>query len=319
MSHLQPQAIQRFIEKRLNYPVYEVKKLGAGATSTAWLINCGSDQFVFRATHHTTNRPITYRSEFLILHKLYEQGVPVPEPLYSSFDQVSDLDERVSAWAITRSIVGNPILGNGLTSNVASQLGEFLQVLHQLPSSNFGRLNEQSTSLEGQQITHLGGICARWCWAKLWPYDNSSLSDHPIAIMAPSLLNSLTRVETKLWRITTQEDVVLNHSDLYGEHIFTSNENLSGTIDFGAAFIATRGWDFAVLAYYHGWEAVKVILKSYSQNNRQYRQILHQAHHLALVVGLYKLEKAVTAKREANRQQRIVQFVTETLSLLGSE
>ena len=313
------QAIQRFIENLLEHPVQEVKKLGSGATSTAWWITCGSDHFVFRATHHTTNRPITYQSEFLILHSLYEQGLPVPEPLYNSFDQASDFGESVSAWAITRSIVGNPILKNRLTANVASQIGAFLQVLHQLPCSDFGRLNEQSKRLQGQQVTHVSGIRARWCWAKLWPYDHSLLSDHPITILAPNLLNALMRIETELWRITTQEEVVLNHSDLYGEHIFTSHENLSGVIDFGAAFIATRGWDFAVLAHYHGWEVVEVILKSYSQNDRQYSHLLHQARHLALVVALYKLDKAVTARLEADKQRRIVQFVAETLSLLGTE
>jgi len=129
---------------------------------------------------------------------------------------------------------------------------------------------------------------------------------------------SISTKNVRTRRITTQEEVVLNHSDLYGEHIFTSGENLSGVIDFGAAFIATRGWDLAALAHYHGWAVVEVILKSYSQNDRQYRHLLQQTRYLALVVGLYKLEKAVTARSEANKQRRIVQFVAETLSLLGN-
>ncbi|MEO1288164.1 MAG: aminoglycoside phosphotransferase family protein, partial [Chloroflexota bacterium] len=314
---VQPQAIQRFIENLLEYPVHEVKKLGSGATSTAWRINCGSDQFVFRTTNHATNRQITYRSEFLILKSLYAKGLPVPEPICNSFEQVGEFDENVSAWAITRLVVGDPILKNPLTAKVANQLGEFLQILHELPCSNFGRLDEQSSNLKGQQTTQISGISARWCWAVLWSYDNSVLSEHPIASMAPNLLNSLMRVETELWRITTQDAVVINHSDLYGEHIFTLHDNLSGIIDFGAAFIGIQGWDFAVLAYYHGWEMVKVTLKSYSQNSNQYSYLLYQAHYLALVVGLYKLEKAVKTKRDVNKQQRIIQFVAETLSLLN--
>lgn len=317
MSYIKPQTIQTFIENLLNHPVCEVKKLGSGATSTAWSVSCGSDQLIFRASQYITNRPITYRSEFMILQRLYEQGLPVPEPLYSSFDQTSDFDESISAWTITRSVVGNPTLKNKLTSKVARQLGEFLWIVHQLPCSNFGRLDEQSSSLKGQQILHIDGIRARWCWAQLWPFDNSMLSDHPIAIMAPNLLNSLKDVEIELWRITKEDEVVLNHSDLYGDHIFTSDEILSGVIDFGAAFISTRGWDFAVLAHYHGWEVVEMILKSYSQNEKQYNHLLQEARYLALVVGLYKLEKAVTVSSEANKQQRIIQFVAKTLSLLG--
>lgn len=319
MSRIQPHAIRRFIEELLEYPVCEVKKLGSGATSTAWLVTCGSDQLVFRVTYHTTNRPITYQSEFLILRSLYEQGLPVPEPLYNSFDQVADFDKSIPAWALTRLIAGKPVLTHKLTIKVASQLGEFLRILHQLPCSNFGRLDEQSKSLKGQQISHIDGIRARWCWARLWPYDNHLLSEHPIATISPNLLNALSTVETRLWRITTQEEAVVNHSDLYGEHIFTSDENLTGVIDFGAAFIATPGWDFAVLAYYHGWEVVEVILKDYSQDGKSYSDLLQQARYLALVVGLYKFDKAVSARREANKQQQIVQFLAETLSLLDNK
>ena len=306
--------IQKFIANLLGHTHCEVKSLGAGATSRAWLISCRSDQFVLRTVHSTTNRPITYRSEFLILQNLYKQGLPVPEPLYNSFEQTFQLDEHTSAWAITRLVAGKPILNNKLTPKVARQLGTFLKVFHQLPCSKFGRLNEKSDHLIGKQTSPIEGIRARWCWAQLWLFDNSALSEHPITTLAPTLLNPLKAIETTLWDIATKEDAVLAHSDLYGEHIFVDEGNLSGVIDFGATFIGARSWDFAVLAHYHGWETVETILQTYCKDRSEYSDLLQKTHYLTIIVGLYKLEKAVRIKRKISKQERITQFISDTLS-----
>jgi aminoglycoside phosphotransferase (APT) family kinase protein len=316
MNHIHLDTIQRFVEKLLDHTACEAKLLGIGATSTAWSLSCGSDQYIVRVVYASTNRPITYRSEFVILQRLYKLGLPVPEPLHHSFEQPYFLGEGISAWAITRLIPGKPILKNRLTATAAVQLGAFLKALHQLPCSNFGRLNENSERLEGQQTTAIEGIRGRWCWAQLWPFDNTLLSKHPIATLAPDLLNVLTAIEPKLWRIPAETESVLNHSDLHGEHIFITDQTLSGVIDFGAVCIATPGWDFAVLAYYHGWEAVKAILNGYTQVEPQRRHLLNESRYLAVVVGLYKLQKAVVAKSETTRQQQITRFLVETLSLL---
>lgn len=315
MSQLPPQAIQRLIKTVLGYSACEVTLIGSGATSTAWLVTCGTEKVVLRAVYHTTNRPVTYRSEFRILRQLYEQGLPVPKPLYTSFDQHIKLDDRVLAWAITQVVAGEAISKDKRPSKIACQLGEFLRILHELPCSNFGRLDEDSDALIGLQTSHVDGIRARWCWAQLFPFDNRSLAEHPISNLAPQLVDTLRGVEQKLWNITTETDVVLNHSDLYGEHIFISHNMLSGVIDFGASFIATRGWDFAVLGYYHGWESAEIALHCYADDREQYRQILHEAYCLALVVGLYKLAKP-SAIGHTGRQKRILQFVSETLSFI---
>jgi|GEM_PF-6161025 len=318
MSHIPPQVIQRLIETVLGYSSCDVTLIGSGATSTAWLITCGTEQVVLRAVYKTTNRPVTYRSEFRILRQLYEQGLPVPKTICTSFDQPADLDDRISAWAITRVVAGKPIAKSKLTPEIARQLGEFLRVLHQLPCSKFGRLDEDSDFLAGQQASQIEGIRARWCWSKLFPYDNRPLAEHPVSILAPRLVNTLMRFERELWEITTRADVVLNHSDLYGEHIFVADEMLFGVIDFGASFIATRGWDFAVLAYYHGWEVVEITLESYTSDREQYRQIMYEAYRLALVVGLYKLAKP-SAIGNINKQNHIIKFVSETLALIKAE
>lgn len=316
MNHIPLESVQRFVAVLFDWPHCEVKPLGRGATSTAWAVSCGSDQYVLRAVHQTTNRPITYRSEFLILQTLREQGCPVPDPLYTSFDQSLLFDKQVSAWAISRRVPGDAIFKRPLTPAVAAQLGAVLSTLHGLPHTNFGRMDENSTTLKGQQATQIEGIRARWCWAQMWPFDNTSLSAHPIITLTPGLEEKLKAIETKLWDITSESDTALTHSDLYGEHIFTDEEQLTGVIDFGAAFIATASWDFAVLAYYHGWEALETILQGYTQSRVERQHLLNQSHYLAVAIGLYKLEKAVRRGVVVTKQQQITRFIAETLSLL---
>lgn len=119
-----------------------------------------------------------------------------------------------------------------------------------------------------------------------------------------------------MWEIAKDTKAVLTHSDLYGEHIFIDGDTLSGVIDFGAAFIATPGWEFAVLAYYHGWESVRLILEGYTSGQERRNVLMRQAKYLAVVVGLYKLEKAVRKAAQAEKQQRILDVVTATLNQL---
>jgi aminoglycoside phosphotransferase (APT) family kinase protein len=136
-------------------------------------------------------------------------------------------------------------------------------------------------------------------------------------VIAPNLADILQAIESQLWHITTLAKPVLTHSDLHSEHIFASDDhNLSGIIDFGAAFIATPAWDFAVLAHYFGWNAVKGIIDSYTSVETERHDLLTQSQYLAVVVGLYKLQKAVKAKSGYRKQQNIVRFITETLSAL---
>lgn len=305
--------IRRLVEHVLDLKNYEIERSGTGASSMAWKVNGNGAAFVLRMMRPAANRPVTYQSEFAILRTLHADGFRVPEPITNSFEQPYNAGESLPPWAITRVIPGQPILKAKLNSVAAAQLGQFLTDLHALPVRAYGRLIEHNAPLHGQQSTPLAGICARWCWAQLWPFDQSKLFEHPISQLMPELLPRLSACESLLWNIATDEQVVLNHSDLYGEHIFLHDDDLSGIIDFGAAFIAVPAWEFAVLAHYHGWNAVEAILAAYQPATPD---LLDQSHHLALVVALYKLQKAVKAEVPAPKIQRIMAFVRETLACI---
>lgn len=315
MSDITLTLISNFFSKIIGSQATRVKLIGSGATSTAWQVDTSSGQYVLRVIYLTTNRPITYRSEFNILQSLYEQGLPVPEPITNSFQHDLSLHSTVSAWTITRQVRGKAILKNKMPTTVARELGLFLSQLHAMPCEKFGRLDEQNSDLVGQSTSPVDGICKRWCWADIYPFDETSLTQHYIAELSPDLMSKISKIENTLWDILDETPLVLNHSDLHGDHIFIHNNHLSGVIDYGTAFIATYGWDFAVLAYYHGWDVTIEAIVGYTGDRAHQQHLLHQSHYLALVVALYKLQK-LKDMHVPEKTTPILRFIAKTMQYI---
>ncbi len=298
---------------------FEAEILSSGATSTAWRVRCDHKDLVVRTPRPDSKRPITYRSEHRILEALYAQDQPVPQPISVGVNQALHALANASTWSITGPAAGTPLGSDRLTREAALCLGRLLQALHALPCSGYGRLTETSSELHGQQRTPIEGMLARWNRAKLWPFDQSNLSRHAIARLAPDLLDDLLQAQPSLWTIASESHTVINHSDLHGQHIFVNGGQLSGVIDFGAVFIGGPGWDFAVLAFYHGWQTASMVLESYEPDLIQRRELLRRARYLALVVALYKLEKAINHQPTTQQLKQITGFTTDTLLLLDEQ
>lgn len=310
------------IARQANIDVISVKLLGDGASSRAWQISDGDQSFIVRTMRDGSNRPVTYQSEFAILRHLALDGCPVPRPILNSCE-VAGLASQPFSWSITGMVAGKSVGSGPLSYKVASQLGHFLATLHRLPVSGYGRLCESTTLLCGQQQNQLDGICARWCWAPIWPYDQSVLSHHRVVDWAPQLIEPLLLLQTRLLALMDTEQVVVNHADLHGEHIFQQDNNLTGIIDFGAAFIGIAAWDFAVLAYYHGWHICRVALEGYLQGMAQqalkFDMFWRQVQEVAVVVALYKLAKISNPVVSSDKVARAITFIENALKGLRGD
>ena len=311
------QKIQHIVRFAIGISDWEITPLGRGATSAAWYVTDGTDEVIVRLIPPGTNRPTTYQSEFTILRLLEDRGCPVPQPILNSAECVGQLQDIPEPWAVTRVIKGQAIKKGRLPIQTARDLGELLAIVHTLPTEQYGRLGEQKDLLCGLQADPLSGIQARWCWAEIWPFDHLSLAEHCVAQLAPHLISELELVAPSILKMIEDESVVLTHSDLHGEHIFTQNERLTGIIDFGVAFIGTPAWDFAVVAFYHGWDVLREVLIGYSSLKEKREYHLAQTFKITLVVSLYKLSKAFESNAPQHKIQRIVEFTGKTLSLLS--
>ena len=148
----------------------------------------------------------------------------------------------------------------------------------------------------------------------MWPLNGHSLEAHPIAQLAPHLVPELQQHVPAIVETLQFTDGVLSHADLHGEHIFVRGSRLTGLIDFGAAFIGKRSWDFASLAFYHGWEAAEWAIEAYAANLDAQRQGKVEAAEIALLLAMYKLDKASTDNAQKAKIDRIVSFIELTLS-----
>ncbi len=310
------QKVHCIIEFSIGMSPATIKELGRGATSAAYQGTAGDKTIIVRMIPLGTNRPVTYQSEFTILRLLRDEGCPVPKPILNSAEHPDQLKDIVEPWAVTEVIKGQAIKKSCITPEVARELGRFTSTLHDLPTKGYGRLAEQKMRLQGLQNDHQAGVCARWCWADIWPFDNSNVEQHPISTVAPQTVKILSDLEPSIHEILTQDQPVLNHSDLHGEHIFVQDGALAGIIDFGVAFISVPAWEFAVMAFYHGWPATQEMLIGYSPAKEVQAHQLKQAQKLAIVVALYKLSKAKAAQAPLEKVARIRKFITDSLGML---
>jgi hypothetical protein len=220
-------------------------------------------------------------------------------------------------WSLLAPAVGEPLSRGPLSPNVARELGHFVKNLHQLPTSGYGRLFEEDNGFTGQDRCPIDGARNRWRWASsLFPLDGHELSGQPIALAAPDLVERLTDISEPILDIIRQERAVINHSDLSGEHIFISGDSLSAVIDFGSSFIGASAWEFATLAYYHGWKTLGIILQGYSADHNTRQLLLTKSRYLAVALGIYKFHKALTQKRKGSKIRRRLQFVRDALATI---
>ena len=178
---------------------------------------------------------------------------------------------------------------------------------------------EEGPGFVGQDSSPVNGIRNRWRWCtSLFPFDGRVLETHPIQRDAPDLAEQIRQLPNAIVAANETGGGVLIHSDLSGEHIFTSGGHLSGIIDFGSSFIGVPAWEFATLGYYHGWETLRIILRGYTIDERTRQDFERQAVVLGIALGLYKYDKALQEGRKPNKLQKRLRFIRETLLLLDA-
>lgn len=132
------------------------------------------------------------------------------------------------------------------------EVGRTLKLLHALPHTGFGLLQDRSDELRGQADTAPAGINTRL--HEVWPFTRDLLEHQPLIWKAPELHPLIKRLESELWDLTNLPSSVC-HTDLHAQQFhWQENGELETLLDFGEASIGPEAWDWASLAFFHGWE-----------------------------------------------------------------
>ena len=216
----------------------------------------------------------------------------VARPIANSDDR-SDLNALVDgrAWAVDSFIDGDDGTSETVGPAIWAELGGLLSKLHQLPIEG----------VEGTAATR---------FQQAWPLDPSPLSDHPISRVTPPLLEGLSRLEDDI-RMAASRSAVVLHGDPASYNLRISRGGLVGLVDFNDTFVGPPAWDFAWMAAYSGWRAVKAALPGHGATGDV---SMADIALLSIPTALHSASRAALLD-QPDRMARMVAFLEKTLEM----
>lgn len=256
-------------------------ELAAGLTSQVWLVDDGIQDWVVRLPQPDSGRLPSYESEQLIGSLLGTEGHPVAEWKVVRVDAIY--------CSVARRLQGTPISYQApWSARFASHLARLLRDLHTIRCVGYGPIRNTSTAIVGTATSNEDGIQARWSRAQIWPFDESTLDEHPVNQYAPDVAEAFNENATEI-RSAASGPIGLVHSDLHREHLLVApSGDLAAVLDFGDAFVGSITWDFALLHWYYGARNTQKVGNEYGKAGPD---LARRGQILARAVGLYKLAK----------------------------
>ncbi len=221
--------IARLVRDVLGAEPRGARPLGAGVATFAWRVETEGEAVVVLVEKPAAARPAAiegiadiaprFGSQCAILDALHPLDERVPRAIaWSSDPEHRDAARFDLPWAMMSEARGAPAAPEELRADGARDLGELLARLHALPCEGFGLTADRRDSLVGGAPGMVAGLLERW--PGLWPFDGTSLIAHPLARLAPRLIEPASRFREALLRFGELRRGVVLHSDLNPEHLF---------------------------------------------------------------------------------------------------
>ncbi len=268
------------VERVAGHQVDAVWALSAGRSSLTWVAQVGEERWVARIPIEDSGRRITDQAEGAIGRYLNSLGYPVAD--------WTIVDNNGTMCSVAREVPGVPAeYDRAWSDDFGRQLADVLADLHEMPAEGFGPLADDQNSVRGLSEDRVHGITDRWFHARIWPFDDSSLDDHPITDLAPGIARIATTLAGDIEAAGAGATGVV-HSDLHREHLLVDRDgSLTGVLDFGDAFIGSIAWDFALVNWYYGRANAAVVARHHPAGS----DVLDQGVTLSVAAGLYKVAK----------------------------
>ncbi|MFK8025005.1 MAG: aminoglycoside phosphotransferase family protein [Ilumatobacter sp.] len=259
--------------------------LAAGMSSVAWSAAVGGAEFVVRVPLGDGRRPMPeYTREAALLASLAERGVPVSVPIVVNVEGIE--------CSIASRIVGRQVEPHDWGARLIEQFAQALDAVHSMPPD---------LSVEADVIR-------RFHLARIWPFDGTSLDDHPVSTVWPAAPAQLALLRDDLER-AARGSLTVVHTDLHPQHVLVDDDGgLAGLLDFGDAFAGVAAWDHACLRYYHGAELQRRVVDAQRSNLAPTDRRIpsdRDVDLLSVAWGLYKLAKTPDRSDVVSRVERL--------------
>jgi hypothetical protein len=262
-------------------------------SSTAWRVLVDDAPWIIRTPIAASGRRPSARSEVAV-GRLLPASLRVPR---WRLVVVEETDCTASP-----ELPGRPVDPEWTWSaGFASAVGDVLSSTHGLGSgaTGWGPLVDRDDRLVGAAASNVAGVVDRWFLARMWPFDGASLEAHPVATVAPGLVDCLASLEGAVLDAASG-DRSLVHSDLHAQHLLVRGGELAGVLDFGDAFIGSAAWDIALLRHYYGVVNAHAVALALDEGET----LLAASRYLLVAVCAYKLAKEPARPGIVDRLER---------------
>jgi aminoglycoside phosphotransferase (APT) family kinase protein len=283
-----------------------------GATSRVWRAETPDGPVVIRLGDPLPGKTAGFGADAGARRRILQAGGRVAEPLaVGRLNGARAEDDTGIAWCIDRYVAGETSERGEIPERVCRDLGELLYRMHELPVVGYGLLQDRQDELVGRASDPASGLLTRL--QDPWPLGQTALDEHPIAGVAPDLLEPLMRLRDRLNVAVTAGQPCLNHTDLHERQILIADGRLACLLDFGDATIGPPAWDVASFAYFHGWRPAGVLLEGYTGDTELRRRMLASARDFAVLIALHHASRSVTLRRR-QRMQSATAFLRSLLA-----
>lgn len=266
--------------------------LARGATCTVYTDGVQ----VVRLSDPNPGKAARFRVDAQVRRKLRELGIPTP--------RTSELGHLPDGRAYS---VEGLVKGDDLPPSPRGwqQLSGAIRALHTLKFSGYGLLEDREDILNGSQSNAEDGFRSRL--EQAWPFHAGTLQAQPLIWLEKELHDPLQALEGELHDLA-HLPVCVCHTDLHLNQWVWRGGELAAFLDFGDASIGPPAWDWASLAYFHGWEPAARLAGE---------PLGREVALFGLLLAFHRASRAVTLNRPA-RKVEAVAFARSCLERLST-
>jgi len=281
--------------------------LESGSTSAAYKVHSSQSVYILRIANPNVGKTASYESDFQLRNSLFGEGLPVAKPIATNESFNFAIKE---VWAFDDYRAGNHPTRGKVAPLVSKQLGSMLQVMHKLPVSGFGRLENSRDAFVGIKKTPECGLLTRF--ESPWPFTTEALEDHPAVIHRPSLNRPLQRLRSELTVFVRDSKPSITHTDLHEGQFLVVDDGLSALLDFNEIVAGRSEWDFGSYLYFHGRECLSDLLDGYCSSSSEKADLTAYAGLAAILIALHHGNRGKVLGRP-HRIEASVRFLEENL------
>jgi len=295
--------IEEFGEKYIS-----TRFLDSGSTSSAFKVSSDRADYILKVSTPQCGKTASYESDFCLRSSIWNEDLPLAKPIATNTSLEIDIK---AIWALDEFQTGSNPLRGKISTAVSYRLGELLRVIHNIPVSGHGRLENTRLKLRGVADTPETGLLTRF--ESPWPFSPKPLAHHPSVQEQPRLLEKLKPLESVLLDFIHDGSPTLVHSDLHEGQLLESNGKLTTLLDFNEAMVGRREWDLGSYLYFHGAQCFTDLLDGYSPNGDERSEIEDKATYASLLIALHHGNRGVILNRP-HRIKASIHFLERVLS-----